>query len=68
MNTQVEKCKKMGGLRREFARLHLEQKHRTIHHKNGAYSINQDIIVQLSKLSRNRFRFKSVKPRIDTED
>lgn len=61
MNTQVEKCKKMGGLRREFARLRLERKYRIVQYKNGSYSINQDIVSQLSKLPRKKFKFRTVK-------
>ena len=54
MNTQVEKCKKMGGLRREFARLRMYNKFRFSLLVGG-------MRVVLSQLPRSRFKFRVVK-------
>lgn len=70
MNTQVEKCNKMGGLRREFARLRAEQKNnwpinRHMNQKNGRYI---SIVKELAKLPRSRFKFKNVKYREESSN
>ena len=57
MNTQVELCKKMGGLRREFARYRLAR-------LNTPHNISKT----LAGLARKAFKFKTLKFQMSDKD